>query len=272
MTEGKKHNIGFVLSGGGARGFAHLGIAAALRERGIVPDIISGVSAGAIAGAFLAAGKTPEETFEILKKGGLFKFTKIQIPRDGLMRLDGLLKMIRTEIPYDRIEELPIPFYVGTADLTNGDMEYRNSGPLGKTVLASSSIPVLFSPVEIDGCLYADGGLLNNIPVEPLVGKCRKIIVSNISPLEKPAKVGSLIQVIMRTFLMSIHARVHNAREHADLYIEPPELTSFEVLSMSHADEMYQIGYNAIKKMEEHHFTEMASISAPRDEPSGFPG
>lgn len=83
------------------------------------------------------------------------------------MRLDGLLKMIRTEIPYDRIEELPVPLYVGIADLTNGDMEYRNSGPLGKTVLASSSIPVLFSPVELNGCLYADGDSSTTFPWNP---------------------------------------------------------------------------------------------------------
>ena len=257
--ERKKYNIGLALSGGGARGFAHLGIAQALREKGIVPDIISGVSAGAIVGAFLAAGRTPLETFEILKKGGLFKLTKIQIPRNGLMRLDGLLKMIRTEIPFERIEDLPIPFYAGTANLTNGEMEYRNRGPLGKTVLASSSIPALFSPVEIDGCSYADGGLLNNIPVEPLVGLCSKIIVSNISPLQKPVQISSLIQVIMRTFLMSIHARVHTARDHADLYIEPPELTTYEILSVSHADELYGIGYETVMKLEEHHFTALKS-------------
>ena len=108
--------------------------------------------------------------------------------------------------------------------------------------------------------------------MEPLVGKCRKIIVSNISPLQKPARVNGLIQVIVRTFLMSIHARVHNARDHADLYIEPPELTSFEILSVSHADEMYEIGYQTIRKMEKHHFTEMTALCALRNEPPGFPG
>lgn len=259
LSEDKKFNIGLVLSGGGARGFAHLGIAEGLRERGIVPDIFSGVSAGAIAGAFLASGKTPRETFEILKIGGLFKYTKIQIPHDGLMRLDGLLKMIRKEIPYGKIEDLPTPLIVGTANLTTGEMEYRNSGPLGKTILASASIPILFSPVELDGDQFADGGLLNNIPVEPLIGRCRKIVVSNISPLQKPAQISNLIHVIVRTFLMSIHSRVHIARDHADLYIEPPELTSFEVLSVSHADEMFGIGYQAIMKLEEHHFTALRS-------------
>ncbi len=255
-----RYNIGFVLSGGGARGFAHLGIAEGLRERGIVPDIISGVSAGAIAGAFLASGKSPREAFEIVKKGGLFTYTKLQIPRDGLLRLDGLQKMLRSEIPYDRLEDLPIPLYAGTANLTTGDMEYRNSGPLIKTILASASIPVLFSPVELDGCLFADGGLLNNIPVEPLIGKCRKIVVSNISPLEKPAQVSGLIQVIIRTFLMSIHARVHIALDHADLYIEPSELTSFEVLSVSHADETFRIGYETIQKMDDSLFEPLRNL------------
>lgn len=261
-SEDGLYNIGFVLSGGGARGFAHLGIAEGLRERGIVPDIISGVSAGAISGAFLASGKTPREAFEILKIGGLFKYTKMQIPRDGLMRLDGLEKMLRNEIPYDRIEDLPIPFYAGTANLTTGDMEYRNTGPLIKTILASSSIPILFSPVEIDGCLFSDGGLLNNIPVEPLVGKCRKILVSNISPLQKPAQVSGLIQVIVRTFLMSIHARIQTARDHADLYIEPPELTSFEVLSVSHADETFRIGYETIQNMDDSLFESLRNPGA----------
>ncbi len=257
--------IGLVLSGGGARGFAHLGIAEALREKGIVPDIISGVSAGAIAGAFLAAGKSPRDTFDILKKEGLYKLTKIQIPHNGLMRLDGLLKMICSEIPYERIEDLPIPFYAGTANLTNGEMEYRNSGPLGITVLASSSIPVLFSPVELDDCSYADGGLLDNIPVEPLVGQCHKIIVSNISPLQKPFQITSLIQVIIRTFLMSMHARVDSARDHADLYIEPPELTEFDILSIAHADEMFEIGYQAVMKLEDHIFSELTETSAGKD-------
>ncbi len=235
-----------VLSGGGARGFAHLGIAEGLREKGICPDVFSGVSAGAIAGVFLASGRTPRETFTILKQGGLFRYSRIQFPHNGLMRLDGLMRMLRSEIPYTQIEELPLPLYVGFSNLTLGEMEYRNSGPLAKTILASSSIPVLFSPVDLDGCLCADGGLLNNVPVEPLVGQCRKIVVSNISPLQKPAQVHGLVQIITRSFLMSIHARIQEARNHADLYIEPPELTSFEVLGVSHADALFDIGYRTI--------------------------
>jgi NTE family protein len=186
-----------------------------------------------------------------MKVNRLFKYTNIQLPKTGLLSLDGLQKTIDKEIPYLNIEDLPVPLYIGTSNLTEAQMEYKNSGPLSKTVLASSSIPILFSPVELDGYLYADGGLLENIPVWPLIDKCEKIVVSNISPLQKPAQINNLIQMITRTFLMSIHARINMARDHADLYIEPQELTEFDVLSVSKADEMFEIGYNAVKKLDD---------------------
>lgn len=242
---------GIALSGGGARGFAHLGILQALLEKGIRPEIYAGVSAGAIVGAFMASGRQPHEIHDLIKSGHLFKYTRIQIPKTGLLRFDGLKKVLEKEIPYEKIEDLPIPLFIGMSNLTTGTMEYRDRGPLIKTILASASIPVLFSPVRLDGCDYADGGLLENIPVEPLVGRCQKIIVSNISPLQKPAYIDGIIQMIIRTFQMSIHARIKNARDHADLYIEPEELTEFEILSVARADEMFEVGYKTILKMDE---------------------
>ena len=80
----KKYNTGLVLSGGGTRGFAHLGMIAALYEKGIKPDVISGVSAGAIVGAFIAAGKSPEDVLDIFTKGWFFQYTKVHFPVDGL--------------------------------------------------------------------------------------------------------------------------------------------------------------------------------------------
>jgi len=244
------YNVGFVLSGGGARGFAHLGAIQALAELGIHPDIISGVSAGAIVGAFIASGKSPQEIHELIKSGNLLHYTRIQIPKTGILRMDGMVKTIEREIPFKNIEDLPVPLFVGTANLTEARMEYRNTGPLSTLVQASASIPVLFSPVEMDGCIYADGGLLDNIPVHPLIGKCRKIIVCNVNPLEKPVTLKSLVQIITRTFQMSVHARIDEAREHADLYLEPHGLKEFELLSVARADQMFEIGYDSVAKLE----------------------
>lgn len=245
-----QYKFGFVLSGGGARGFAHLGILEALAEKGIRPDIISGVSAGAIAGVFICAGKTPHETHQILKSKNLFQYTAITLPVNGLLKLNGLQKVLEKEIPYKNIEDLPVPLYVGTSNITDGVPEYFNKGPLSRIVLASASIPVLFSPVEINGKLYSDGGLLENIPVEPLKSKCRRIIVSNISPLQKPADVKNLVQMVTRTFHLSIHARIKEAKNYADLYIEPERLTHFDLLSGGHADEAFEIGYMAVKELD----------------------
>ena len=180
----KKYKTGLVLSGGGTRGFAHLGVIAALLEKGIKPDVISGTSAGAIAGAFIASGKTPKEIRDLLKKGSFFKYTKLQIPKDGLMKLDGLKELFQKEIKAKKLEDLDIPLYVTVSNLNTGDVEYHNTGTLDEMVLASASIPILFSPVNIDGNRYVDGGLLDNIPIEPIKSDCEQIIVSNISPIK----------------------------------------------------------------------------------------
>lgn len=245
----KKYKTGLVLSGGGTRGFAHLGVIAALFDKGIKPDVISGTSAGAIAGAFIAAGKSPHQILETFKKGSFFNFTKLQIPRDGLMKLDGLKEIIQKEIQVKNIEELDIPFYLAISNLNTGTIEYRNTGLLGETVLASSSIPILFAPVKMDGNLFVDGGLLDNIPVEPIKHVCEQIIVSNISPINPIEKIKNLIEIATRTFYMSVNVNMKEVRKYATIYIEPEGIDTYEVLSRTHADELYELGYNSTIKI-----------------------
>jgi len=244
----KKYAVGLVLSGGGTRGFAHLGIIAALHEKGIVPDVISGTSAGAIAGVFMAAGKNPHETLETFKKGSFFNYTKLQIPRDGLMKLDGLKELFSKEIQAKNLEDLDIPFYVAISNLNSGKIEYRNKGLVGETVLASSSIPILFAPVKIGESLFVDGGLLDNIPIEPIKFDCEQIIVSNISPINPKEKIKNLIEIATRTFYMSVNSNIKVVRKYASIYIEPKGIDTYEILSRTHADELFELGYNSTIK------------------------
>lgn len=248
----KKYKTGLVLSGGGTRGFAHLGVIDALLEKGIKPDVISGTSAGAIAGAFIASGKTPKEIRDLLKKGSFFKYTKLQIPKDGLMKLDGLKELFQKEIKAKKLEDLDIPLYVTVSNLNTGDVEYHNTGTLDEMVLASASIPILFSPVDIDGNRYVDGGLLDNIPIEPIKSDCEQIIVSNISPIKHKTEFKNLIEITTRTFYMSVNTNTKKIRKNSDFYIEPEGIESYEILSVSHANELYELGYNsAMKVLEE---------------------
>lgn len=244
----KKYKTGLVLSGGGTRGFAHLGVIAALYDKGIKPDIISGTSAGAIVGAFIAAGKNPHDILEIFKKGSFLNYTKLQIPRDGLMKLDGLKEVFQKEIRVNNLEELEIPLFVAISNLNKGTIEYRNTGHLGETVLASSSIPILFAPVLIGSDLFVDGGLLDNIPIEPIKLDCEQLIVSNISPINPLEKIKNLVQIATRTFYMSVNANMKQVRKYATVYIEPEGIDKYEVLSRTHADELYELGYKSTVK------------------------
>lgn len=246
----KKYNYGIALGGGGVRGFAHLGVLQALEEKGIKPDIIAGTSAGAIAGAYIASGKSPREVFDLIKNHKLIDFVQVRLPKTGLLNLDRLRKSLVDHIKADDLKDLPIPFYVAVSDITDGHVEYFNEGPLVKIVQASASIPVLFAPVEIDGKLYSDGGLFDNVPVEPLLGKCKKIIAVNISPIHKTDKMKNLIQIAARTFHLSVNSTIKGLEDKCDLIIEPPELNEFEILDASKADEIYRVGYEHCKKLD----------------------
>ncbi|MDB4583645.1 patatin-like phospholipase family protein [Draconibacterium sp.] len=245
----KKYNTGLVLSGGGTRGFAHLGVIAALYEKGIKPDVISGVSAGAIVGAFIAGGKSPEEILEIFKKGWFFTYTKIHLPVDGLLKLDGIKEIIQKEIKVKNIEDLEIPFLVCVSNLNKGVVEYKNSGPLAATVLASSSIPVLFAPVELGRYSFVDGGLLDNIPIEPIKNDCKNLIVSNISPINPKAKVKNLVQIATRIVYMSVNANIEEIRKKSTWYIEPKGIDTYDILLRKHADELFELGYHSTQKV-----------------------
>jgi len=246
----KKHNLGIVLGGGGARGFAHLGIMEALYEQNIYPDIISGVSAGSIAGVFLADGKSPQQTLEILKKKGLFSYTNITLPKTGLLKLDGLEHELENDISVQNMEELKTPLIAAVVNLNQGRVEYLNKGPIDKIILASSSIPVLFAPVEMNGQLYVDGGLFDNVPAEPLQNMCEKIIAVDISPIQPKEKLDSLVQVATRTLQLSMNATTKGLKDKCDLIIAPEKCSEYEILKASHANELFEVGYEYTKRLE----------------------
>ncbi len=245
----KKFKTGLVLSGGGTRGFAHLGVISALYEKGIKPDVISGTSAGAIVGAFIAANKSPEEILEIFSSGTFFKYTNLHFPVDGLLKLNGLQEVIQNEIPYKNIEDLPVAFYIAVSNLNKGIVEYKNKGLLDIAVLASSSIPVVFSPVEIDGEYFVDGGLLDNIPIEPIKNDCEQIVTVNINPLERDGKFKNLIQVAVRTFYMNANANIRQIRKYSSVYIEPEGINSYDIFRLSHSKELFKLGYSSAKDL-----------------------
>ncbi|MBE0639630.1 MAG: patatin-like phospholipase family protein [Bacteroidales bacterium] len=245
----KKYKIGIALGGGGARGFAHLGVLKALEEKGIQPDIISGVSAGALVGVFIASGMKPDDIFTMMKENKFNDYAQVIVPKNGLLSLDRTRELLKKHLSVDDFADLKIPLYVATTNLFEGKIEYFNKGDLTTIIQASMSIPVLFSPVKIGQSLYADGGIMDNLPVEPLIGKCRKIIAVNISPLQTILKIQNLIDAATRAFQLSVNATTKGIDGKCDILIEPEKLSKFELLNTSHVDEMFEIGYEYCKNL-----------------------
>jgi NTE family protein len=191
----KKYKIGLVLSGGGARGFAHLGVIQALNDAGIFPDVISGTSAGALAGVLYADGHTPKEIQKIMNSGSRLDFMRPALPREGLLQIGGIIKILKASLHAKSFDELKIPLFVTATDLNNGKAVYFSKGELLDPVIASASIPVLFQPVIINNICYVDGGVLDNLPIRPIENKCRFLIGSFVNPVGYIEKISGLINI-----------------------------------------------------------------------------
>jgi len=242
--------IGIALSGGGVKGFAHLGVLKALEEKGIEADVLAGVSAGAIVGSFIAAGKKPSEVMELINKSDFFDFAKLSLPDRGIFTLDNMTENLEKSLGIKNFEELKIPFYVGAANLEKARMEYFNKGDLIKIIQASSSIPVLFSPVEINGELYVDGGLFENLPVNPLLDKCDILIAVNVMPVNLNEKLGSITDIAVRTFQLKTIINAEELKAKADIFIEPTGIEKYNILNTKYSQELFDLGYNYCKNLE----------------------
>lgn len=241
---------GLVMSGGGTRGFAHLGVLKALDENGLRPDVICGVSAGAIAGALYADGKSPEEILEILTSQKVMKYLSISIPRQGFIKMSGLQKTLDQYLHARNIEELSIKLKIFAVNINTGEYTCFEEGPLTQALIASSSIPILFAPVKIDGNLYADGGLVNNFPVEPLVGNCKKIIGVNVNPLKETRNLGNIKKIVERAFQIAMRYHTIERRKFCDLFIEPEGIENYGLVDISSGKETFRLGYDeAIKAL-----------------------
>ena len=245
----KKYKTGLVLSGGAARGFAHLGVLKALEEFKIKPDIISGVSAGSIAGAFYADGYGPEEILEILTHKKITEYFRITIPKNGLFKVPGLEEILKNNLRAKSFRELKIPLVVAVTNLERGMVEYIKSGNLIDILIASSSIPILIEAKMINGAYYADGGIMDNLPVNPILKDCQKMIGVHVNPVGKMGNITGLTHFAERAFHLAVAAEIERKKSLFDYFIEPERLVKFGLLDLKKGKEIFQIGYDAAIKI-----------------------
>jgi len=239
----KPKSIGLALSGGGIRAVAHLGVMSALVKHGIKFSHISGTSAGAIGAAFFAAGYQPEDILQIIKDSKLFRLLRPAFASTGLVSIMKARFLIEKYIPHNSFSGLSTRVTIATVDLGEGKLVYLTDGELDMAILASCCLPGIFQPIVINGHMYVDGGILNNFPVEPLVGNCDLIIGSCCNHLPVITEIKSFGHMIDRAAMIAINANLNVHKSLCDVLIEPHSLGGYGIFDTDAAEEIYMIGY-----------------------------
>jgi NTE family protein len=239
-----EYETGLVLSGGAYRGIGQLGALQALQERGIRPDIICGTSSGALNAVLYASGYTPEEMYEIWQKEPMSKAFNVHFPYLGMLRHGKIGELAKSYMRYQRLEELPLPVLLTATCLNDGNQKVFEHGDLLRILEACCAVPLTFEPVEIEGRLYVDGGLVSNLPAEPLAGKCRRLIGVSANPIPYKEKIDGLTDTIYRTIWIGLESTVQKTRQLCDWIIAPVEWGQHGFMERSDMPEFFNVGYD----------------------------
>ncbi len=285
FSQTHKPKIGLALSGGGAKGLAHIGVIKVLEENGIRPDFIAGTSMGSIVGAFYASGYNADQMIDISKKLDWDKLINDDLSRKILSinekfdderyilefpikKDNGKLKIllpgglhygynIYNELSkllfpvYNRknFSNLNIPFVCVASDIEHGKPKVLKQGDLAKSLRASMAIPTVFTPVEINDTLLVDGGLLDNFPVMILkkMGADYIIGIDVQDTLYSKKELSSVINILDQSSKFLRAPNYEKARKNVDLYFKP-EVQQYGVLDFDKVDSIIKIGENCAKQ------------------------
>lgn len=244
-----KHQLGIAFGGGGVRGFMHLGVLKALEEEGIKPEVVSGTSAGSIAAVLYASGMSFEEMETTIEEIGILDLADFVVSSRGLVNGKKLSEWINSHVDYDDLIDMPIPVAVTATNLTTQEIVMIRSGNPGHAVQTSSTIPGAFVPVENQGDILVDGGVLSVIPVYTAreLG-AQKIIAVDIYCHNQPTPDVLASKITLSTFRMQSCRLSQQELNSADIIIAP----KFEPISSGAFDEKeraIEAGYLAAKEV-----------------------
>ncbi len=288
--------IGLALQGGGAKGFAHIGVLQWLEENRIPAHLITGTSMGGLIGGFYAAGRSPDELKDLVRSldwgeliGGQPPFRLLGLRRkedrlaypnrlefglrNGFALPSGLnsghgigLILDRAALPYydlQSFDELPVPFRCVAVDLVSGQQIVFSRGSLRDALRATMSLPAVFSPLRRDGRIYADGGMLNNLPVDVAkdMGADFVIAVNLDVGNYDPKNTETLLGVLGRSVDVMMGANLNRSLQLADLVVRV-DVRGFTTLDFAASDAIILKGYEAAAAMKD----ELSRYALPEEE------
>lgn len=248
--------LGLALGSGGSRGVTHLGVLKALEEEGIHPDYIAGCSMGSVVGACYANGMTVERmlsTVRKLKTVHLMDFAVLPTPAPGFLKGEKMHNILLKNIGDVTFDELSIPFCCVATDLLSGKTILLNEGKVAPCVRASSTIPIIFKPVEMNGMMLVDGGVLCRVPTEQVreMGADVVIAVDALANSYEPVpEVKGIIAMTLRMFDVmdnqSLEMKKQLKSDSYDLWLAP-EIKGMNQYLMKDIERAYEEGYAITK-------------------------
>lgn len=218
--------VALVLGGGGARGFAHVGVIRVLEDAGVPVELVVGTSVGSLVGALYAGDRNSyalEALARRLERRDFFDFGLAPaLFGTGLASGRRLEAFVREHQGVERIEQLRIPFAAIATDLATGEEVVLRSGDLARAVRASCAIPGVFEPVEWEGRLLIDGGVVRNLPVKVARAMGADVVIAvDVTAITGEARPTNFVEVILRAVNIVVHAEVEAARAEADVLLAP---------------------------------------------------
>jgi NTE family protein len=246
MATGQGKRIGLALGGGAVHGVAHIGALQVLEREGIRPAVVSGVSAGSAVGAIYCAGHGPDQLEQIVRGLRWSHMARLAARRLSLFDTRRLEDYVDELVGGRTFAELPLPFVAVAVDVLTSEIVALHDGPVARAVRASCAIPGLFSPVELDGRLLVDGGVLNNVPVSVLrdTGAEYVIAIDVVPPIIKHRRPRSPLE--MGAIGLSMLIAGHSEWDQADLPIRP-DIAHLSLVDFKDVPELLQRGREAME-------------------------
>lgn len=245
--------IGLALGGGAVLGAAHVGVLKAIEELGIKISYIAGTSIGAFVGAFYAFGKTPDEIEEIALKLTWMDISGISLFKNGLLSNEKLGNLISEHLGDEKIENAKIPLAMIATDISTGKKLVLKKGEVARGVMASTCLPGIFIPVEMDDVVLVDGGIVENVPIDTIKEMGADYIIGvDLNAKNKYEKPNNILDVIMNSFHFTLKAAAQYQTQNADLLIKP-DLSKFSRADTTQVKNLIEQGYKDSKNLLEKH-------------------
>ncbi len=239
-----KTKYGLALSGGGARGIAHIGVLKALEENGIAPSVVSGTSMGAIVAVAYGLGIGYDELLHLISKEARpLRMKDVNLKKMGFFDLDRLRKVFMERAPKDDFSILKIPTFITVTNLNKGIYEIKSEGKFIDYTIASASIPILFRPMQIGETYYVDGGLTKNMAARVLLPYCDKVIGVHVNHIGETNEFRRMKDIASRAYHLAVYNTILEELDSCDYLLDPPATRKFKTLDFQKAEEICEVGY-----------------------------